>query len=98
MKNNPGFATTAPHLKINLVNTGKRFNREWIFRKLNCVFETGSSYAITGNNGSGKSTLLQIISSAILHSEGEVIYTQNENIVPEEKIHSHFSLQRLTWS
>jgi len=51
MKNNPGFATTAPHLKINLVNTGKRFNREWIFRKLNCVFETGSSYAITGNNG-----------------------------------------------
>ena len=23
MKNNPGFATTAPHLKINLVNTGK---------------------------------------------------------------------------
>ena len=92
MKNNPGFATTAPHLKINLVNTGKRFNREWIFRKLNCVFETGSSFAITGNNGSGKSTLLQIISGAILHSEGEVIYTQNENIVPEEKIHSHFSL------
>jgi ABC-type multidrug transport system ATPase subunit len=68
-------------LNISLQNTGKRFNREWIFRKFNYQFLQGKSYAITGSNGSGKSTLLQIIAGATLHSEGEIKYeqqTQNE--------------------
>jgi ABC-2 type transport system ATP-binding protein len=59
-------------LNISLQNTGKRFNREWIFRKFNYQFLQGKSYAITGPNGSGKSTLLQIIAGATLHSEGEI--------------------------
>jgi ABC-2 type transport system ATP-binding protein len=59
-------------LNISLQNTGKRFNREWIFRKFNYEFLQGKSYAITGPNGSGKSTLLQIIAGATLHSEGEI--------------------------
>jgi ABC-type multidrug transport system ATPase subunit len=63
-------------LNISLQNTGKRFNREWIFRKFNYEFLQGKSYAITGPNGSGKSTLLQIIAGATLHSEGEITYEQ----------------------
>jgi ABC-type multidrug transport system ATPase subunit len=63
-------------LNISLQNTGKRFNREWIFRKFNYQFLQGKSYAITGSNGSGKSTLLQIIAGATLHSEGQIIYEQ----------------------
>jgi ABC-type multidrug transport system ATPase subunit len=59
-------------LNISLQNTGKRFNREWIFRKFNYQFLQGKSYAITGPNGSGKSTLLQIIAGATLHSEGNI--------------------------
>jgi ABC-type multidrug transport system ATPase subunit len=59
-------------LNISLQNTGKRFNREWIFRKFNYQFLQGKSYAITGPNGSGKSTLLQIIAGATLHSEGTI--------------------------
>jgi ABC-type multidrug transport system ATPase subunit len=59
-------------LNISLQNTGKRFNREWIFRKFNYEFLQGKSYAITGPNGSGKSTLLQIIAGATLHSEGNI--------------------------
>ena len=92
MKNNISFTTALPPMQIKLVNTGKRYNREWIFRKFNGYFETGSSYAITGNNGSGKSTLLQIISGAILKSEGEAIYTRAEKQIPEEEIHSQFSI------
>jgi ABC-2 type transport system ATP-binding protein len=60
------------NLNISLQNTGKRFNREWIFRKFNYQFLQGKSYAITGPNGSGKSTLLQIIAGATMHSEGEI--------------------------
>jgi ABC-type multidrug transport system ATPase subunit len=92
MKNNISLTTALPPMQIKLVNTGKRYNREWIFRKFNGYFETGSSYAITGNNGSGKSTLLQIISGAILKSEGEAIYTRAEKQIPEEEIHSQFSI------
>ena len=61
-------------MTISLINTGKRFNRDWIFRHINYKFIAGSHYAITGSNGSGKSTLLQLISGAIAPSEGSIIY------------------------
>ena len=61
-------------MQISLTNTGKRYNREWIFRHLDQEFIPGRSYAITGPNGSGKSTLLQVIAGAIQHSEGEIKY------------------------
>ena len=59
-------------MQIQLNNTGKRFNKEWIFRNCNYTFNTGTAYAITGPNGSGKSTLLQTIAGAINASEGNV--------------------------
>lgn len=62
-------------MHITLNNTGKRYNREWIFRHLSHEFVCGKSYAITGPNGSGKSTLLQVIGGALMHNEGEVLYT-----------------------
>ena len=74
-------------MNIHLSNTGKRFNREWIFRKLDYEFLQGKSYAITGTNGSGKSTLLQIIAGATLHSEGKIEYftaVQNQIISAED--------------
>lgn len=60
-------------MKISLIDTGKRYNREWIFRHVTRDFETGNSYAITGSNGSGKSTLLQVISGAITFNEGKIL-------------------------
>ncbi len=59
-------------MQITLTNTGKRYNREWIFRHCDYTFIPGHTYAITGPNGSGKSTLLQVIAGAILQSEGKV--------------------------
>lgn len=61
-------------MQINLTDTGKRYNRDWIFRHVDYTFVPGRSYAITGPNGSGKSTLLQVIAGAVLHSEGKVEY------------------------
>lgn len=61
-------------MQITLTNTGKRYNREWIFRHVSYDFISGRSYAITGPNGSGKSTLLQVIAGSVLQSEGEISY------------------------
>ncbi|MBX2921863.1 MAG: ATP-binding cassette domain-containing protein [Chitinophagaceae bacterium] len=65
-------------MTILLTNTGKRFNREWIFRHLDFQFVTGTYYAVTGPNGSGKSTLLQVIAGALSPSEGSISF-QAEN-------------------
>jgi ABC-type multidrug transport system ATPase subunit len=77
-------------LNISLQNTGKRFNREWIFRKFNYEFLQGKSYAITGPNGSGKSTLLQIIAGATMHSEGIISWQKavgnTQLAIPNEQI------------
>ncbi len=61
-------------MQITLTNTGKRYNREWIFRHFNYTFTSGKSYAITGANGSGKSTLLQVIAGSMMQSEGNIDY------------------------
>ena len=66
-------------MNITLTNTGKRYNREWIFRNLSYEFLEGRTYAITGANGSGKSTLLQVIAGAVMHSEGTVNFSNAAN-------------------
>lgn len=61
-------------MKISLTNAGKRYNREWIFRKAHTEFSSGTHTAITGPNGSGKSTLLQCIGGMLELSEGGIDY------------------------
>ena len=79
-------------MQIVLNNVGKRFNREWIFRKANLVFESSETYAITGSNGSGKSTLLQIIAGGVMLSEGKIQYSINNKEYSAEKVHQHISI------
>ena len=70
-------------MTIELHNAGKRFNRDWIFRRLDYTFKEGERYAIVGNNGSGKSTLLQCLSGAMELNEGKMTFsdsTQIENL------------------
>jgi ABC-type multidrug transport system ATPase subunit len=78
-------------MTISLSDTGKRFNRDWIFRHLSYQFSSGSSYAIMGPNGSGKSTLLQAISGALLINEGSIGYELNGQPITDEKVHRHLS-------
>ena len=77
-------------MKITLIDVGKRFNRDWIFRHINFEFTDGNSYAIIGSNGSGKSTLLQVIAGAIAESEGKVSYqsevTSQQSSTPDSRL------------
>lgn len=79
-------------MQISLSDIGKRFNRDWVFRKLSSQFIAGENYAITGPNGSGKSTLLQVIAGAVSHSEGTVNYSVNGKAVEGEKAFNHISI------
>lgn len=78
-------------MKIEARNLSKRFNREWIFKNLNFQF-TETHYAITGPNGSGKSTLLQTLWGQLLPTAGEVIYTQDETIIPAEEVFRYIAI------
>ncbi len=64
-------------MKVSLIDAGKRYNHDWIFRHLSHHFEQGKSYAITGPNGSGKSTLLQVISGAVGVNEGRISWSED---------------------
>jgi ABC-type multidrug transport system ATPase subunit len=75
-------------MKITLIDAGKRFNRDWIFRHLSYEFLPQHSYAITGPNGSGKSTLLQSLAGAIGISEGRIDYGP----IPPDQAYRHLSL------
>jgi ABC-type multidrug transport system ATPase subunit len=79
-------------ITIRLADAGKRFNREWIFRRLSYVFAQGQSYAIIGANGSGKSTLLQVIAGAMNPSEGQCTYTHDEQSIDGELIYQHAAI------
>ena len=80
-------------MNIQLTNAGKRFNRDWIFRRLNYTFRQGISYAITGPNGSGKSTLLQTVAGAIAPSEGSVEYLYKTEDSRDKTQETRFKVQ-----
>jgi ABC-type multidrug transport system ATPase subunit len=79
-------------MRITLIDAGKRFNRDWIFRRLRYEFLEGRSYAITGSNGSGKSTLLQAIGGAIGISEGKVQYVMPGAEVPSDEVFKYIAI------
>lgn len=77
---------------ITLRNAGKRFNREWIFRNLTYVFESGKSYAVTGPNGSGKSTLLQAIAGSLTISEGTNTLSLHNKDILQQDVYKYISI------
>lgn len=88
-------------MKIQLSNIGKRYNYEWIFRKIDYEFTSHDNYVLLGANGSGKSTLLQVIAGNLIPSEGKMQYQVKSTkyqevriestIVEEENIYKHIS-------
>ncbi len=79
-------------MQIILTNAGKRFNREWIFRRFTYEFIAGKKYAITGPNGSGKSTLLQLIAGALQQNEGTVQYLHPNIRIKNEQAYKYIAI------
>ncbi len=77
---------------IQLINAGKRFNREWIFKNIDFTFSANNIYAVTGPNGSGKSTLLQTIAGNMNPSEGSLIYSKNNTTIKPEEVYDSISI------
>ncbi len=73
---------------IKLEKTGRRFNREWIFRNMDYTFSAGQCYAVLGPNGSGKSTLLQVLSGSLSPSEGRITHTTDKQIHSDDLFNS----------
>ncbi len=70
-------------LEIKLREISKRYQFEWIFRKLTVDLFPGSKFAITGSNGSGKSTLLKCISGLVPITEGSIEYFYKGKKIPD---------------
>lgn len=79
-------------MRITLSDSGKRFNREWIFRHFSYEFVPGKTYAITGPNGSGKSTLLQTLGASMEASEGTLTWQHNSKEIAIDKVYSHMAI------
>ena len=79
-------------MRIELENLGKRFSRQWIFRKISYSFTAGNAYAIVGPNVSGKSTLLQVIAGAVEKSEGNIIFQDANAALPLEMHYKQISI------
>lgn len=79
-------------MKLEVVNLGKRFNREWIFRNLSFTFEPGRIYAVTGPNGSGKSTLLRILWGQLPPTTGEVWLRNASSQIDASELYPHVSI------
>jgi ABC-type multidrug transport system ATPase subunit len=78
-------------MKIVLENTGRRFNKEWIFKNVNSTFSPNEFYAILGSNGSGKSTFLQLVSGYLMPSEGKIEFYR-DSMIEQDKIYQHISI------
>ncbi len=79
-------------MEISLNSAGKKYYKEWIFRNASTTFSTGNHTVILGPNGSGKSTLLQVISGAILPTEGSLSYLENKNAIADEHMFRSISI------
>jgi ABC-type multidrug transport system ATPase subunit len=57
---------------ISCDGLGKRFSRQWVFRRVSLSVDRGQCLLLTGPNGSGKTTLLKLLAGLAPPSEGEV--------------------------
>ncbi len=79
-------------LTIRVEQVGKKYRKEWIFRRVDLTLNAGTSYTFVGPNGSGKSTLLQLLTGSLPLTEGKLIYTINGNVLESDDWFRHISL------
>lgn len=78
-------------MELRLVNLGKRFAHNWLYRNLNIVFDSDHNYGISGPNGSGKSTLLKLLSTYMAPTSGGVEYWIENQLIDSDHIYKHIA-------
>jgi|SRR5919202_7107055 ABC-type multidrug transport system ATPase subunit len=73
----PLFILYYSFMEIVAEQLGKKYRKEWIFRRVNLTLNGGTSYTFVGPNGSGKSTLLQLLAGSLPATEGSLVYRSN---------------------
>lgn len=79
-------------ITIQVTNAGKKFGREWIFRKIDLEIKPTEKVVILGLNGSGKSTLLQAITGYLTLNEGSVTYSNHQQKIEDDQHYKLISL------
>jgi ABC-type multidrug transport system ATPase subunit len=72
-------------MHLDVVDIGKHYNHQWLFKNMSFSLKKGESIAITGRNGSGKSTLLQIVYGLVQADEGKVFLNQ-QSIIDSQNV------------
>lgn len=79
-------------MDIQLHDTGRRFDQEWIFRGITLRLGGSQRYAVLGPNGSGKSTLLKILSGYLTPSEGRADFSLGGRAIAPDEVFRHLAL------
>ena len=79
-------------MTITAEQTGKKYRREWIFRRVDLTLTAGTSYTFVGPNGSGKSTLLQLLAGSLPATEGTLTYSLNGRTVDPDNWFKQISM------
>jgi ABC-type multidrug transport system ATPase subunit len=79
-------------ITITADQVGKKYRKEWIFRRADLALSSGTSYTFVGPNGSGKSTLLQVLSGSLPATEGKLTYSLAGEVLEEENWFRHVSI------
>ncbi len=79
-------------LTITAEQLGKKYRKEWIFRRVDLTLTAGTSYTFVGPNGSGKSTLLQLLAGSLPLTEGKLAYVKNGHAIEPDDWFRHVSL------
>ena len=79
-------------MQITAGQIGKKYRKEWIFRRVDLTLTAGTSYTFVGPNGSGKSTLLQLLAGSLPATEGTLTYSLNGNVLDPDNWFRQVSL------
>lgn len=77
---------------ITAEQIGKKYRKEWIFRRVELTLTAGTSYTFVGPNGSGKSTLLQLLAGSLPATEGSLMYSLNGRTLDPDDWFRHVSM------
>jgi ABC-type multidrug transport system ATPase subunit len=79
-------------VRLELQNIGKRFNRDWIFRGVNLLLESGDKICLIGANGSGKSTLMRVMCGYMDTNEGVLCIANGDTTISLDQLYKHISI------